>query len=286
MTFLNFGEILFDVFKDYRKLGGAPLNVAAHLSKLGGKGYIISAIGNDEMGIEALSAIQSFGLDPSYIKHSKYETGRADIILKGKNADYTFTSPCAWDDITVERPLPKEVDAIYFGTLAQRSNTSKSTLDDVLATVKAKHMFFDVNIRKNFYTDEILKQGIERSTILKLNDEECPIILKALDFDSIDTLLKKTNLQMVLMTKGKEGTELHTLGKIFNQGCIDVKVVDTVGAGDSLSAGFLYTLISTGDIEKALKIGSLLADYVVSQEGAIPQYDEKLKENLKRILEL
>ncbi len=282
MTFLNFGEILFDVFKDYRKLGGAPLNVAAHLSLLGGKGAIISALGRDEMGCEALAMIKSFGLDTSNIKLSSYETGRADITLNGKNADYTFNSPCAWDDITLSTTLPKAVDVIYFGTLAQRSETSKNTLKTILDTLSSKHVFFDVNLRKEFYSIDILRYGISKATILKMNNEEWPIIKKALGIEKVEELF--SSVEMVLITKGKEGTDLYTKGCIYHQDCSSVKVVDTVGAGDSLSAGFLYTLIETGDAKRALKVGSHLADYVVSHEGAIPEYDEKLKRTLKQYL--
>ncbi len=288
MTFLSFGEILFDVFPTQKKLGGAPLNVSAHLTKLGAKGAIISALGKDDMGKEALSAIQRLNIDTSFIRESEYETGRADITLIGKSADYTFNSPCAWDDIKVEKQLPNEVDLIYFGTLAQRSAISKETLKYVLENVKAKEIFFDVNIRKNFYTPEILKEGISKATILKMNDEECPIIGKALSIAEdiegvVNDLFKTSTLKMILITKGKEGTALYTRNKCYTQGCKDVKVIDTVGAGDSLSSGFLHTFLTTNDEVKALKVGATLADFVVTQPGAIPEYTDELIKEIKEV---
>ncbi len=286
MNFLSFGEILYDVFPDKKTLGGAPLNVSAHLAKLGAEGAIVSAIGNDELGEKAIKSIQELNLDTSYIYRSSYATGRADITLVNKSADYTFNSPCAWDDINLTKALPKEVDLLYFGSLAQRSETSQTTLKYVLTNTKAKVVFYDVNIRKHYYTDKILKESILCSTILKMNDEECAIIAKAFNFkddevELVASLFKATKLTHILITKGSKGTTLYSRTEVLNQPCSKVKVIDTVGAGDSLSAGFLYTYLTTNDVKKALRVGSHLADFVVAHAGAIPQYTEELKQQIK-----
>lgn len=280
MKMLSFGEILFDVFPSSRRIGGAPLNVAAHFAKLLGESTIVSAVGNDELGAEAIKEVAALGLDTSHIKVSKYDTGRADITMQGKNADYTFNEPAAWDDITLDRPLEKNYDIIYFGTLVQRNRTSRETLAKILSSTNAKHVFYDVNIRKHFYTDEIILSSLERATILKVNDEELPLIAKIADAETDNErntaakLIKDFNLEMVILTKGKEGTAIFTRDGQNSLRPGDVPVIDTVGAGDSLSAGLLATYLKSGDIIKALRVGSALADYVVSHRGAIPSYDE------------
>jgi len=282
MKFLTFGEILFDVFPDRRTLGGAPLNVAAHMFKLGNDGIVVSSLGDDELGQEARKQITVLGLPLSFIKTSRYPTGRADIQMKGKNADYTFNEPCAWDDITLGHPLEKAYDLVYFGSLAQRSMTSRNTLSSILSSVHARVVFFDVNIRKHFYTKEILEEGMKRATILKVNDEELPLIASlcgstAADEDSRVLFLMDTyHLSMVLLSKGKRGSSCYENGKRIDQACGDVVVVDTVGAGDSLSAGFLSSYLNGGNAEQALKIGSTLADYVCAHHGAIPAYDGQI----------
>ena len=283
MDFISFGEILFDVFPDKATLGGAPLNVAGHLTKLGLNGYILSAVGDDELGKRAISEINNLGLNTEKISTLNYETGKAIITLNGKNAEYEFNMPCAWDNIPL-LPLPEHVSLIYYGTLAQRGN-SKQTLKELLNKVSSDHRFFDVNIRKHFYSDEIIKEGVENATILKLNDEEVDIVLDALKlkmrgYRGLEELAKSYNLDLVLLTKGKEGTMCYK-DKWYRVPCAEVEVVDTVGAGDSLSAGFLASYIKTGDLEKSLIIGSHIADYVVTKRGAIPEYDEKLLSYLK-----
>lgn len=285
MDFISFGEILFDVFPDKATLGGAPLNVAGHLTKLGLNGAILSAVGNDELGKRALNEIEALGLSTDMIATLDYETGKAIITLNGKNAEYEFNDPCAWDNIPLQA-LPENVTLIYYGTLAQRGN-SKNTLKELLNSVQSQHRFFDVNIRKHFYSDEIIKEGVENATILKLNDEEVDIVLDALQIEmrgyrGLEELFKEYNLDLILLTKGKEGTMCYK-NKWYRVPCAPVEVVDTVGAGDSLSAGFLASYIKTGDLEKSLLFGSHIADYVVTKRGAIPEYDDNLVQYLKGI---
>lgn len=285
MDFISFGEILFDVFPDKATLGGAPLNVAGHLTKLGLNGAILSAVGNDELGKRALNEIEALGLSTDMIATLDYETGKAIITLNGKNAEYEFNDPCAWDNIPLQA-LPENVTLIYYGTLAQRGN-SKNTLKELLNSVQSQHRFFDVNIRKHFYSDEIIKEGVENATILKLNDEEVDIVLDALQIEmrgyrGLEELFKEYNLDLILLTKGKEGTMCFK-NKWYRVPCAPVEVVDTVGAGDSLSAGFLASYIKTGDLEKSLLFGSHIADYVVTKRGAIPEYDDNLVQYLKGI---
>lgn len=285
MDFISFGEILFDVFPDKATLGGAPLNVAGHLTKLGLNGAILSAVGNDELGKRALNEIEALGLSTDMIATLDFETGKAIITLNGKNAEYEFNDPCAWDNIPLQA-LPENVTLIYYGTLAQRGN-SKNTLKELLNSVQSQHRFFDVNIRKHFYSDEIIKEGVENATILKLNDEEVDIVLDALKIEmrgyrGLEELFKEYNLDLILLTKGKEGTMCFK-NKWYRVPCAPVEVVDTVGAGDSLSAGFLASYIKTGDLEKSLLFGSHIADYVVTKRGAIPEYDDNLVQYLKGI---
>ena len=285
MDFIAFGEILFDCFMDKKTLGGAPLNVSVHLTKLGLNGQIISAVGNDKLGKEALSEIRTLGLSTDGISMlNGIETGRANIIMKGKNADYSFNYPSAWDCIPVPESIVSHTTLLYFGTLAQRDDISRASLKEILSRVSADYIFFDVNIRKSFYSDEIIKEGLKKATILKMNDEEVPIILKEADCSSLKELRKKYSIKTIMVTEGKNGTTVFMDDAEFHQNAGSVEVVDTVGAGDSLSAGFLASLLKGKDIRKALEIGSLIADYVVTKQGAIPEYDDNLKKKLSILL--
>ena len=284
MRFVAFGEILFDVIMDQAKLGGAPLNVASHIQRLGAESLVVSAVGEDELGRRAIKEISELGLTTRYIKRSTYPTGRADVTLQDGNADYTFNEPSAWDDITLTEPLPSQVDVLYWGSLVQRHETSRQSLKALLTETKAPLRFFDVNIRKHFYTPAILDDGIAHATILKMNDEEVSIVSSAVGRkgadleESVRNLLAAYPLEMVLVTLGGDGSECFTKeGKCFRQACGNVDVVDTVGAGDSLSAAFISTLVGGGSVQEALHRGTMLANYVCGHRGAIPAYDGHIR---------
>ena len=282
MKALCFGEILWDVNGETRTLGGAPLNVAGHIRRLGGESAVVSAVGDDELGRMTLEAIDRLGVDRSLVRISEYGTGVAEVTLADGIPSYAFNEPCAWDDITVsdsemERLGKDHFDAVIYGTLASRSSVSRDTLFKLLDRIDASEFFFDVNIRLSFYSDDLIREGLERATILKMNDDEVPIVASAIgssEDDIIPSLFSMPRLRRILITRGKHGSDCYERDASFHAGTGSVKVVDTVGAGDSLSAAFLYFLASGQDAGTALSKASLLADYIVTQRGAIPEYDD------------
>ena len=292
IDFVSFGEILFDVFPDGKAtLGGAPLNVAGHLSKLGLNGLMLSAVGDDELGHRALSEIKALGLSTEGIKMIPgKETGRADIVMNGKDAEYTFNEPAAWDFLECI-PLEESPKVICFGSLAQRSEKNQKALEKLFEASTPDEVFYDVNIRKGFYSPEIIIRSLSYCTILKMNQEEVPVVLDAAgiedrDMAAIERLARQFNLRTVIITEGNAGTSCYTDETWLHEITEDVPVVDTVGAGDSLSAGFIATLLKTRSSARALRVGAHLADYVVSHRGAIPEYDYDLRRYLigERIL--
>ncbi len=288
MKFIAFGEIIYDCFEDSATLGGAPLNVAYHLTKLGAEGVMVSAVGDDAKGREALREIEARGIGTRDIFFSDYPTGVADVVMNGASADYTFNDPAAWDFIEADDSLFREsADLIFFGTLAQRNAVARYTLKKLLANVTAKEVFFDVNIRKQFYTDEIVLEGLKQCSILKMNSEEARLVLKIAGADTydeksaIEKLASAYSIRTILLTLGERGSFCYSNGTWYREAAGNTEVVDTVGAGASLSAGFLKTLLATNDVQKALHVGSRLADFVVSRKGATPEYSPELLDFLK-----
>ena len=288
MKLYSFGEILFDTFEDTHTLGGAPLNVAAHFRQLGGESAIISALGNDELGREAFIDIEKLGIDASMISVlDKVPTGIASITMKGNDADYEFSYPAAWDRIEI---YDEDIDAIeddsilYFGTLALRSTTSFLTLERIIGETSPGEIFVDVNIRKDFYSDELIGFCLDNATILKINDDEIDLICSVIGLDTCDGsslfswLSENTAIHTLLLTRGKHGSDCFTLdgGKIHEE-CSSVHVVDTVGAGDSLSAAFLFFRYEKKlSVSEALHKATAVADFVVGHKGAIPLYDRTM----------
>ena len=257
MKALAFGEILWDVNGNEKTIGGAPLNVLAHIRRLGGESFIVSAVGSDELG-------------------------RASLACE-------FNMPCAWDDIRLSDDqyidlFNDEFSVFIYGTLAQRCLTSALTLEKLLDDVSAAEFFFDVNLRGNFYNEKSIGRGLEKATIIKMNDEELPVVAALLGTEKenlIGWLFDNTSVKKVLVSAGSSGSFCHEKGgKVYHAGASDVSVVDTVGAGDSLSAAFLYFLARGMDAGSALEKASVLADYVVTKRGAVPEYDDDLRKRL------
>ncbi|MGH4037493.1 MAG: carbohydrate kinase family protein [Sphaerochaeta sp.] len=286
MNFIAFGEVLFDVFEDKKKLGGAPMNVAGHLSQMGASSAIISGVGDDEFGKEALEGIRSINVDTKYISIVDKETGVANVTLTSKGIPtYDFNKDNAFDNIPMKDYSIDDCDIFYFGSLSQRNDHNVEVLKSILDKENNAIKFFDINIRKKYYQKDFIKYGFEKCNILKVNDEEVPIVAEIIGCDESEStvvakLQKDYNIEIVLVTKGKLGTTLYSGDLVLNQGINDVKVVDTVGAGDSFSAGFLNSYFNKDSLKEALKRGSLLADYVVTQSGAIPSYSDEVKKAL------
>lgn len=287
MRFLSFGEILFDILPTGSVLGGAPINVATHLARLGSDSYVVSAIGADELGSRAIEKLNKEGVKTKFVSLSGFDTGRADIVLDNSgSASYKFNFPAAWDEIRLfpqekTRIYESEWDGFVFGTLSQRSDISKETLVDLLENIKVKEIVFDINLRGEFYSKDELELGLRYATILKLNQEELEILLSLLSFESIYELFEKHHsLKGILLTKGEDGLEYITKDNVVNAKAIQSSVVDTVGAGDSVTAAFLFFYSKTHDVEYALEKASILASFVVSTKGALSEYSSELKSKL------
>ncbi len=274
MRLLAFGEVLYDVFCKEKTIGGAPLNVSYHFKKCGGEADIISAVGDDELGLDALSVMKRAGIGTEYVAFSSYPTGRADVVVNGKDADYVFNFPCAWDDIHLTSPLPRDVDVFYWGTLALRSDVSRETFRRISLSINARIKYFDVNIRKNFYSEDIIKEGVELCNILKVNENEKPLILSLTETDNIEELKRRYSIDIVILTEGENGSTVYG-DKTIKVPAMPTTVVDTVGAGDSYSACFLYNYLKEGNEEEAAQKASALSSFVCSKRGGMPEYDER-----------
>lgn len=267
---VSFGEILFDVIGGVPYLGGAPLNLAAHLRKQGAETTLISAVGNDPLGRDALGQIGKLGLDTGTIAVlDGFPTGTVTVLLdERKVAAYDFAMDTAYDHIPVPG-FDTEVDLFCFGTLAQRSPESRGTLARLRKMLDCL-FFYDVNLRQDFYSKEIIEESLYSADIVKLNEDEFPVLAAMFGLpDDPEELRRRFGLQMVLLTLGPEGCDLYSSGGVIHSPAVPVKVVSTVGAGDSFSAAFLYHYLTGSTLNEALTAGNLLAAKIAGQKGAI-----------------
>ena len=274
-----FGEVLWDVFPTHKKIGGAPLNVALRLNSLGNEVFIVSKVGNDENGTKLIDFINANGVSTDFIQiDENYETGTVKVVLDDKgSASYDIEFPRAWDKIQSSdklMTLVEESDAFYYGSLVARGDMSKRTLFKLIE--KAKYKICDLNLRPPNYTTEGLIELMEKADFLKLNDDELFEISRELGskYNSIEQNVKfiseTTNTKSVCVTKGNHGALLLTEGKLYYNSGYQIKVVDTVGAGDSFLASLISKLLSGTDPQEAIDYACAVGALVAQSEGANP----------------
>ena len=278
------GELLWDVLPSGKKLGGAPSNFIYHCSKSGLKSFLLSAVGKDKLGNDAISQMKEKNIDSNYIQINDKRTGTVEIkISDGGVPTYNILDDVAWDYIQINKEnkiLINKADILYFGTLAQRNSYSKRTITKLLSGFKNKKLVvYDLNLRKNYYSKKIIFDSIHNSNILKLNLEELKILtnlkisVKETKEKQLEYLLKKFDLKLIALTMGEKGSMLVTKSEISYLPAIDVKIIDTVGAGDAFTASAVISFANGISLNqthhKAVKIASL----VCSKSGGMPNYN-------------
>ena len=284
---VGLGEILFDVLPSGSQLGGAPANFAYHAGQHGLRSVAVSAVGNDILGDEAIRLLDAKGLRHE-LPVVPFPTGTVQVTLdKDGVPTYDIRQNVAWDNIpfTQEiREVAENTCAVCWGSLAQRSEVSRSTIYEFLDhTPKDCLKVFDINLRQNFYSKEIICESLRRCNVLKINDEELVTIGRLFDYPGLDMenkcwlILGKYNLDMLVLTCGVNGSYVFAPGVMSFQETPKVKVADTVGAGDSFTgtfcAGILKGLSLTEAHAQAVKVSA----YVCTQNGAMPELPAELK---------
>ncbi len=283
MKILAFGEILWDLFPNKSCIGGAPLNFAAHAAKQGSEAYIMSALGEDDLGEEATAFLKEKNINTAYVKKSPLETGKCMVSLDEKGIPhYNLLSGVAWDDI--EGEIKEDFDIFYFGTLALREDKNLNTVKCVLKNNSFKEIFVDLNIRPPFFSAKTVSFAASNATILKVSDEELPIFLEEADLPAADAPQKASeiiskkynNLKLIIITLGEKGAFCFDVvnNKTYKTEAVKTKVVSTVGAGDSFSASFICEYMKNSNINTCLTFASKVAAFVVSRTEAIPDYPE------------
>lgn len=308
-TIIGVGEILWDMLPGGKKLGGATTNFAYHASALGANSYIVSSVGDDELGREIIGKVDELGLSSQYIQlDPKHPTGTVDVTLDANGIpSYIIHENVAWDYIKSTKDcldLAKRADAICFGSLAQRSQTSRNTIISILkSTYKGNNdnclKVFDINLRQNFYSKGVIQESLQYANVLKLNDEELKEINELLElndscnlsrnisspfgninlfeYEILNCLAETYSLDLIALTRGEKGSILFSEGQLSEHPGFEVEIADTVGAGDAFTAavvmGYLYRL----DLDEINNMANKLASYVCSQKGGTPNLPDELK---------
>lgn len=288
---VGLGEALWDCLPEGRKLGGAPANFAFHAGQFGHDTVAISALGKDALGDETESELKDKQLH--YIMpRVDYPTGTVQVTLDAAGVpSYDIREGVAWDNIPFTADIEaaaRTCRAVCFGSLAQRSIVSRTTIQRFLAATPMDCLkIFDINLRQNFYTKEVICESLKACDVLKINDEELVAIGRIFGYPGLDMenkcwlILGKYNLRMLVLTCGTNGSYVFAPGVKSFQETPRVNVADTVGAGDSFTGAFTAAILAGMPIASAHKLAVDVSAYVCTQNGAMPQLLKELTERIK-----
>ena len=283
---VGLGEALWDVLPEGKKLGGAPANFAYHAGQFGLDTLAISAVGEDQLGDETLSALEEKGL--KYIMpRVPFPTGTVQVELDAQGVPaYEIREGVAWDNIPFTPEMEKvarSCKAVCWGSLAQRHEVSRNTIHRFLDTTPPTCLkIFDINLRQTFYDEEVIRASLKRCNILKINDEELVTIGRLFGYPGLDMsnkcwlILGKYNLDMLVLTCGVNGSYVFKPGAMTFLETPKVDVADTVGAGDSFTASFCAAILKGLSVSDAHQLAVETSAYVCTCNGAMPRIPAEL----------
>ena len=283
-TVVAVGEILWDVFPEGKKPGGSSMNVALNLHKQNINSQFISAIGNDVNGKELIDFLSSNNFPTNLIQVNNLPTSTVEVKLdEQQQASYTIIEPVAWDVIELTDELVeavKNADAFVYCSLTCRNEKSKNTIISLINYAKVR--VFDINLREPFYTIETLKELLASADVLKVNEHELVYLKQALNLsgNTDEQLLKQLsllfNIEIICLTLGEKGAYVLHDNQLYHHKGYQVKVADTVGAGDSFLATFAASYLKGFPMDNVLDRACKVGSFVASKHGANPPYGDEV----------
>ena len=282
---ISFGEVLWDLFPDGGRFGGAPANFACHAALQGAEVTICTAVGDDSYGDDAIRILSEYDIDVSLVQTvATAPTGTASVNLddEGKPS-FLFQDNSAWDQLQWTDDIATKIlsaDAICFGTLGQRSEMARQTTQRALEVAgRAKiPRVVDINLRPPFFDAKIIRESIQLASILKMSAEEVETVCAVFEIDlrqgleaALRCLMELGQLKMILVTRGSEGALLLTTDDFSVQAGIPTEVIDTVGAGDAFTSAFLIRELQGSARSQTLLESCIFAAEVCSHAGAVPK---------------
>ena len=296
---LGIGELLWDLLPEGPRLGGAPANFSIMAGRLGNHSAILSRIGRDDLGREAVRLLDPLPADTSHLQiDPAHETGRVTVSFAEGQPQYTIHHPAAWDFLELSDEwvkLAERSDALCFGSLAQRSLESRQTIQTLAAQSQSRCIrIFDVNLRAPFYSSEVIQESLELATVVKMNDAEVPLVLALLGMpveadgaaatlrNGAEKLLAEfPTLDLVAITRGAHGSLLVRRNEWHEHPGFPIEVVDTIGAGDAFTAAMAHYLLHGAQLAVLNEAGNRWGSWVASQSGAMPPLTESIRTGIE-----
>ncbi len=285
MRLLNIGEILWDVIGEEEQLGGALLNFSVHVSRLGHQAFLVSAVGNDERGDRALEAARASGLSTDFVQRSsEFHTGIVRVTLDhDRQPCFVIQRPAAYDSITLDEPARAQLaslnpDWICYGTLLSMYPRGRDAVVKAMEAAPRAGRFYDVNLRKDCYTPELVLELLRRADVVKLNDSEASAVSGMLGTDHVTLeafcrdCTSRLGWKAVCVTRGERGCVVLAGDQYAENPGYRTQVADAVGAGDAFAAAFLHGLNAGWPVAEIGDFANRLGALVASRPGGAPQW--------------
>jgi fructokinase len=291
---VGIGEVLWDLLPTGPQLGGAPANFACHAHALGARAGLITRVGKDALGEAILQRFTQLGLSQATVQVDETApTGTVAVTLSAQGTPhFDIGENVAWDRLESEQGCLEAVrgaDAICFGSLAQRTQQSRTAVQTMVAVAREQAIrVFDVNLRQHYFSRELIDESLQLANVLKLNDSELPILADMFELagsarDQILRLAQKFSLRLIALTRGAEGSLLYQKGQWSDRASIPTEVVDTVGAGDAFTAALVVGLLQKRDLDQINELAGEVARHVCSCAGATPPLPETIRTRLTQV---
>lgn len=284
---VGLGEVLWDLLPSGPQLGGAPANFACHAAALGAEASVISRVGFDPLGHQALDLLRQRGLEVSAVSVDPVlPTGTVEVAVdSGGSPSFSILENVAWDGIVVDAPaleVVRRARVICFGSLAQRTPRAANAVQDLVAAAPREALrIFDINLRAPFLSRSVVVRSLQSATVLKLNETELPVLAGWFDLrgtmrEQLDALGRRFGLEGIALTLGAAGSRFWRGGQWWEASARPVTVRDAVGAGDSFTAALAVGWLRGWEMPAILSAATEVAGYVCTQAGATPRLPDEL----------
>jgi fructokinase len=282
-SIVGLGEVLWDLIPSGKVLGGAPFNFTFHCHQLGQPAVMVSRVGRDELGRQICDAMGDLGLDDAFVQEDgKHPTGTVGVELDPAGQPSFTIHPGAWDYLAWDDRLEVllgQAQAVCFGTLIQRNDSARATVRRALRSARNALIVYDVNLRQDFFSRELLEESLRASRWVKLNHAELVVLKQLFDLSGtkesavVADLRKRFGAELVALTRGEHGCLVQTADEEVGVTGVRVQVVDTIGAGDAFTAGLLCAVLEGRSVSDAARFANRLGALVASRAGGTPRLE-------------
>ncbi len=290
-SIVGLGEVLWDLLPSGKLLGGAPFNFTFHCHQLGHAAIMVSRVGRDDLGRQIRDAMRELGLNDSFVQDDDaHPTGTVGVDLDSTGQPSFTIHPGAWDYLAWDSRLETllgQAQAVCFGTLIQRNDVARATLRRALRAARNALTVYDVNLRQDFFTPDVLEDSLRASRWVKLNDGELAVLkvmfglVGTTESTLVADLRKQFGAELVALTRGDRGCLVQTADEEVVVSGVRVRVVDTIGAGDAFTAGLLCAVLEGRSVADAAHFANRLAACVAARAGGTPRLDHAEIEGLR-----